>query len=632
MTPETASQEPMEAMREKIRTSSPGPGVYLMKAADNTILYVGKARNLKKRIASYFNAPGRLDSKTAVLVSKIEDFDTIVTGTEKEALILEANLIRQHRPRYNINLKDDKRYPSLRLGRKEPFPNLTIVRRVKKDGGRYFGPYSSAQAVRQTLKIINKAFKLRKCTTRRFKNRVRPCLHHQMDRCLGPCCFDVDPKRYNEIVQEVILFLKGRTPDLIKKIRRQMLAAAKAQAYEEAAVLRDKLLALEKTLEKQVTVINDFTDRDVIAASASRELGLVTLMTVRSGKLLGTSHFTFPDCLLGNRRLVGAFIQQYYAKGHFIPKEILVTAMPEDAELLAEQLTVGKGQKVVILRPQRGPKAKLSRMALENAENHLKDLVAVSAQEMQMLARLQKRLKLRRLPMRIECFDNSNISGSDPVAGMVVFEKGRPAKSEYRKYRIKGVAEPNDYAYMAEILGRRFREAGSAQRKGDGQAGNLPDLLMVDGGRGQLGIAQSVVAEIGIEGAFDMIGIAKRDEHKGELQDKIYKPRRINPVGFERDQDLLLFLQRVRDESHRFAISFHRRRREKRSLQSELDQVAGIGPKRRALLLQHFGSIQKIRAASLQELSGLPGISKQVARTLRAQLRNSKSNLPKTAK
>jgi excinuclease ABC subunit C len=608
-------------LKEKGKAASSRPGVYLMKAADESILYVGKARNLRKRIASYFNAPGRLDPKTAVLVAKIHDFDTIVTGTEKEALILEANLIRKHRPRYNINLKDDKRYPSLRLDMASTYPNLTIVRRIKKDGGRYFGPYSSAQAVRQTLKIIHKAFKLRKCSSKRFKNRVRPCLHFQMESCLAPCCFDIDPAQYADVVREVILFLKGRTPQLIQKIRQQMLAASGEQAYERAAALRDKIAALERTLEKQVTVINDFIDRDVIAASAAREMGLITLMTIRSGKLLGTSHFTFPECLIGNARLIGAFLQQYYAKAHFIPREILVSKMPEDADLLAGQLTAAKGRKVDILLPRRGPKAKLSRMALKNAENQLKDLAAVSAKDMETLARLQKRIKLRRIPIRIECFDNSNISGSDPVAAMVVFEKGRPAKSEYRKYRIRTVTEHNDYAYMAEILARRFRKTAKDQIPDSGEASHLPDLLMVDGGRGQLGIAMAVIRDLGIQGAFDVIGIAKKDECKGETQDKIYAPGRTNPLGFGKEQDLLLFLQRIRDESHRFAISFHRRSREKRSLQSALDKVPGVGKKRKAQLFETFGSIEKIRTATLEELSALPGISEKVARLIVKNLR-----------
>ena len=605
-------------IQDKLTRVSHEPGVYLMKDAAGHVLYVGKARDLRKRLASYFKSAGQLDNKVGILVDKISDFDTIITRTEKEALILESNLIKRHRPRYNVVLKDDKRYPSLRIDLNDKYPNFSIVRKIGKDKALYFGPFASAHAVRETLRTINKTFKLRKCKARDFKTRTRPCLHCQMDGCLAPCCLDVEPDVYGEQVNEAIMFLKGRTPDLIRKVKKQMESCAREQQFERAARLRDKIFYLERTIEKQIAVTTDFKDRDVYAIARSEESSVVTVMSVRSGFLTGTRHYSFTETLSTAEEMVAAFIRQYYERHPFIPDELLVSIDPADAELTAEWLGNFKKRKVKILRPKRGEKAQLVAVAVHNAENELSSLIASRSAEMDLLLRLQKKLKMKRLPDRIECFDNSNISGTQAVAAMVVFENARAKTSFYRKYRIKTVSEHDDYAYMEEVLTRRFGKGEAAKP--------YPDLLMVDGGKGQLNIAVAVTGALNLTHEFDIVGIAKKDEKKGESRDKILKPGRANPINFGRDEDLLLFLQRIRDEAHRFAISFHRKRRQKISLQSELDTIPGIGRKRKAALLQHFKSVKNIRAADADDISVLPGFNRGVAESILKALGSRNSN------
>ena len=596
-------------LNDKLSGAPNDPGVYLMKDAEGKVIYVGKAKNLKKRLSSYFKQSGQIDLKTRVLVKKVSSFDTIITRTEKEALILESNLIKQYRPRYNVILKDDKRYPSLCLDIKSQYPGLNIVRKIEKNGAQYFGPFSSSQAVRQTLKIIHKTFKLRKCKTKNFKQRSRPCLNYQIGACLAPCCHDVDSKTYDEIVKEVVLFLKGRTPELIKKIKKQMTSAARDQDYERAAMLRDKIFALEKVLEKQVAVTTDFKDRDVIAIADSPEILLIALLFVRGGYLLGKTRFSFTKTMSTESEMVSAFIRQYYEKTHFIPQEVLVPIPLEDTCVLEDWLTAINQKKVRILYPRRGENAQLVKMAAHNAQNSLKDLTASTDAAIDISVRLQKSLRMDKMPERIECFDNSNISGTEPVAGMVVFENGKPNKSLYRKYKIKTVNKQNDYAYMAEILTRRYGKGEKSKP--------YPDLLVVDGGKGHLNIAVSIIKKFKLEKNFGIIGIAKKDVNRGEINDKVYQPGRANPVNFGRAGDLLLFLQKIRDEAHRFAISFHRKRRDKKSLHSVFDTVPGIGKKRKEILLKHFGSFDKIRKATLEELESIPGIDRKIAEELK---------------
>jgi excinuclease ABC subunit C len=586
-------------------------GVYLMKNSHGQIIYVGKAGNLKKRLSAYFIRPAPLNMKTGVLIKQIADFDIIITATEKEALILESNLIKRHRPRYNILLKDDKRYPVLRLDIKYPYPNLTIARKIQNDGALYFGPYSSPGAVRKTLKFINKTFKVRKCRSKDVKPRTRPCLHCQIEGCMAPCCMDVNQQDYGQLIKEIVAFLKGRTPDLINDIKKDMFKASDEQDFEKAAKLRDKMLALKTTLEKQVTVTTDFIDRDVLGIASKHGNFLITQLVIRSGFLVGSHNYDFTDDLATKAEILEAFVKQHYEISHFIPKELLLPFEIEEAPLLEDWLGTLKNQKVSLIYPQRGEKVRLIEMASQNAESALKEWIASIFSDEDILFRLGKCLQMDRVPKRIECFDNSNLAGSEPVSAMVVFEHLKPKKSAYRKFRIKTVSEPDDYAYMEEVLKRRF-----GKRE---QSDSLPDLLMVDGGKGQLNIAVSVLKDMNLAGRFYSIGISKKDLNRGETKDKIYIPGRVNPINTP--SDLLLFLQRIRDEAHRFAITFHRTRRKKAAFHSILDEIPGIGKKRKQALLKYFGSMSKIRTATPEQLNLVPELNKMTAEAVYKALR-----------
>jgi len=584
------------------------PGVYLMKAADGRILYVGKARNLRKRLSAYFKTSTHSDSKIDALVGRIADIEIVLTRTEKEALILESNLIKRHRPRYNVVLKDDKRYPSLRLDPKEAYARFSVVRKIGEDDALYFGPFASAQAVRATLKVLNRTFKLRKCKAAEFRTRTRPCLHCQMNGCLAPCCRDVPPEVYREHVQEAVLFLKGRTQELLGKIRADMESSAAAQEYEKAARLRDKLFALQRTTEKQVAVTTDFMDRDVFAVASADGAAVITYLEVRGGFLTGSRHFGFPETMAAEDEMLGVFIRQFYEGRVLVPGELFVSHALDDEEWVEERLAAQKGQRVRIHRPERGEKARLLEMAMNNARTELETLLSRRSSGRELLLRLQRRLDLSCCPRRIECVDNSTLMGSDSVAGLVAFVDGRPEPSGFRRYRITGAAMSDDYASMSQILKRRLGKGPASEP--------FPDLLMVDGGKGQLGAALAVMKDLQIEGRMDVIGIAKKDPNRGEAQDKVFLPGRSNPVHFGREGDLLLFLQRVRDEAHRQAVSFHRRRHRATSLASVLDTIPGIGKVRKTRLIDHFGSIEAIRAATLVELSALPGFNRKLAETV----------------
>ncbi|MBL0731774.1 MAG: excinuclease ABC subunit UvrC, partial [Desulfosarcina sp.] len=417
---------------------------------------------------------------------------------------------------------------------------------------------------------------------------------------------------YDEIVAEVIMFLKGRTTELVQGIKSRMKSASEQEDFEKAAQLRDKMFALEKTLEKQVAVTTDLNDRDVLAVARITGKSLITLLTVRGGFLLGTRHFSFNETFSTDVEIIEAFIRQNYEDTPYIPKEILVSSLPDNSDMLEEFLSAAKGKKVRVLRPQRGEKSQLVNMAIKNAENRLREITASDAAIKDMLGRLKNKLRMDCVPLRVECFDNSNISGKDAVSAMVVFEDGQPDKSSYRKFKIKSAAKQDDYACMSEALTRRYGNGG--------KTGVYPDLLVVDGGKGQLNIAVSVIKDLNLFGKFEIIGIAKKDDEKGEVEDKIYKYGRINPVNMGKRGDTLLFLQRIRDEAHRFAISFHRRRRGKSFIHSELDDIPGVGGKRKKILLTHFKSIKKIRAATLDEISALPGMSSSVAKEVKKRL------------
>ena len=595
-------------LKEKLASLPSTPGVYLMKDGNGHVLYVGKARDLKKRVGSYFRDTGQKDLKTSLVIEKIDHFDTILTNTEKEALILESNLIKRHCPRYNVILKDDKRYPCLRLDVNRPYPNLTVVRKIEKDGALYFGPFPSAGAVRETLKVIHSTFKIRKCKSRTLKRRERPCLNYQMGLCLGPCSRPIAPEVYQAVVEEVIMFLKGRTPELIKDVRKQMGSAAAREDFEAAAAHRDRLFALERTLEKQVATTTDFKDRDVLGMARQGRAALMMVLFIRGGFLLGNRPFYFSEAIVSDAEMITSFVKQYYEGAPFVPEEVLLPTPPEDRALLEEWLSDLKGEKVRIMMPQRGEKARLVRMADQNAGKSLKEQLDAAMAEKALLDRLQRRLALERRPERIECFDLSNMAGTEGVGSMVVFEGGRPARAAYRKYRIKFAPGWDDYAMLREVLARRYKKVDAGQP--------LPDLLMVDGGKGQLSMAIAVLKALQLYGSFDLIGIAKKDPERGETEDKIYKPGRKNPVNLKKDTDVLLFLQRIRDEAHRSVITYHRKRRLMTCRRSVLEEIPGIGERRRTRLLKHFGSLKRIKAASVEELAAVPGMTRQAARAV----------------
>lgn len=603
------STQEMDRLSLQVAHVAAAPGVYQFKDRQGRILYVGKARNLRKRVQSYFQRGRPHDAKTRIMLKQVAAMETIITHTEKEALILESNLIKRHRPRYNVVLKDDKRYPALKLDITQDFPNLTIVRKIRKDGALYFGPYASSSAVRQTLKFIHKTFKLRKCHNKTFANRTRPCLNFQMGLCLGPCCKRVDQKTYQTVVEEVVAFLRGRTPALIKTVKEQMLHAAKTEKFEKAAQLRDKMQALERTLERQVTVASDLKDRDVIALVSGEDYSAASLLKVRGGFLMGGRQYLFEQAVGSKEEQMGVLLNQMYGSGNRVPHQILLSHLPDHPDAVSDWLTELRLRKVQLRVPRRGEKVHLLKMALQNAQKALDEKRQMDQANLEMLKRLQKRLHMENIPQRIECFDNSNLAGTHPVAAMAVFVMGHAYPKGYRHYRIAGDGKPDDYAYMSQVLKRRFGKS----REGE----PYPDLLLVDGGKGQLNVALNVLSGLGIHNKLNVAGIAKKDERIGESADKVYLPRRSNPVQFGRDQDLLLFLQRIRDESHRLAVSYQRKRRGKESLVSALDAIHGIGPRRKASLLKTYGSLKNIGQASEEELAQVPGISKKIARLVK---------------
>lgn len=589
-----------------------------MKDQNGKIIYVGKALNLKKRLASYFAGKSRHDMKTGVLIKKIADFETIITSNEHEALILESNLIKKHKPRYNIILKDDKNYPCLRIDITKPYPVLEVVRKIKNDAALYFGPYSSVYSVRSTLRKVNRIFRLRKCRENQFKNRSRPCLNFQIKACLGPCCNNVCEKEYNKVVKDVVLFLKGKAPKLVRKLKQEMKENAVKEQFEEAARIRDTIFAIEKTLEQQVAVSKDKRDRDVIFCTGLKEKAVVTILFVRSGNLIGTRYYHFDMGINQPHEILDAFIRQYYEKDAFLPGQILVSEKIENSKLLEHTLSIKKGKQVKILVPVRGEKKRIIEMAEQNGKKELEKLLSREAEAKDTLVMLQKLLHMPWFPERIECFDNSNIAGTDPVSAMVVFINGFADKAKYRKFIIKNAKGGDDYACMTEVLTRRFLT--------DEAHMDFPDLLLVDGGKGQISMAMAVLKELGLENRFKIAGIAKKDVDKGEDQDKIYLPNRSNPVNTSHAEKALFLLQRLRDEAHRFAITFQRKRRLKRAEVSILDQIPGIGPKRKHLLLKTYQGITRMKQASVEELASLPGMNITAAKILAAELGRTEKN------
>ncbi|MBW1668889.1 MAG: excinuclease ABC subunit UvrC [Deltaproteobacteria bacterium] len=576
------------------------PGVYLFKDDLGQILYIGKAKNLKKRVLTYFKSSGKIPHKTEIMINRARGLGVILTSTEKEAFILESNLIKKHLPRYNIILRDDKQYPWLRLDIKEPYPRLSIVRKPKKDGARYFGPFSSAQSVRQTLKLIDRVFQLRKCKSKHLPKRSRPCLNYQLGRCLGPCTHDIPLQRYKEVVKQVSLFLEGRNLELIKAMKKSMEEAAEKLDFEKAARTRDRIRAVERTIERQHVASAKSEDLDVVGLAQKNGAFQLAVLFVRKGYLTGSRDYFISSKQGSPPEVIEAFLKQYYPDRPLIPGRILVSESVEDIDGIEEWMSEIAGKRVHIEHPRRGEKLRLLRMAVANAESLLS--VKLQSQEQKILSQTQSTLKLRNLPRSVEGLDVSNISGKIAVGAFVSFLEGKPYKAGYRNYRIKGVEGIDDYAMVSEILARRLSREP------------LPDLFVIDGGKGHLQAAKKVVDNVCKEKQPELVAIAKKDD-KGH-KDRIFLPGRKNALTLRDDHPVLHFLMRIRDEAHRRAITHHRKLRGKVLKESILDEIPGIGEKRKKELLESFGDVEAISRATVEELSRLKGISTNLAENI----------------
>jgi len=660
-----------EELQRKLDTLPVQPGCYIMKDRAGAVVYVGKAVNLRARVAQYFQErTGDSRSFIPFLEDLLGDIEVMITPSEKDALLLENELIKKHRPRFNVRLRDDKNFISLRLSRSHPYPRLEVVRRVRKDGALYFGPYSSASSIRETLGIVNRHFQLRTCTDQVMANRRRPCLQYQIKRCPAPCVYSVPQEDYQRSVEEVALFLEGKADELTAQLGARMKDAAGKLEYERAAQLRDQLHAIERSLEKQRTVLGDAVDQDVLGFHREGGLLEIQLLFFRGGRLSGGRSFSFSKQEFPTEELLGSFLDQYYESGAFIPKELLLPMeLPEPASREA-WLSERKGERVRVHVPERGDKARLLEMASENARHNFDERQRTEKNAVETLQRLQSRLRLPRLPRRIECFDISTFQGQLTVGSQVVFTDGEPDKSGYRLFKVRGEAAGDDFASMFQVLTRRLQRGIDQQ--------DLPDLLLVDGGKGQLNVARAALKEVGLSVAdVPLAGLAKsrvledearfaarqgyavseawaaragpepqvtqlpheeevtlpsnatstptstrgRSRRKGRfVQDqverspeRVFLPGQKNPVVLRQNTGELFLLARLRDEAHRFAITYHRKLRRERNFRSVLEEIPGIGDKRKRSLLAHFGSLRRIRAAGPEEIARVEGFNTQLA-------------------
>lgn len=598
----------------KLRALPAKPGVYLFKDKEGKVIYVGKAANLNSRVRSYFGAPSNLSFKIQRLVSKIQDFEFVVTNSEQEALILECNMIKKYTPRYNVRLKDNKTFPYLKIDITEDWPGVYITRRVQKDGARYFGPFASAGSVRKTLRLIKKIFPFRSCSKRIEGKDKRPCLDYYIRRCLGPCIGAVEKQEYHDLINQVILFLQGKQELILRELNAKMKAAAQQLQFERAALLRDQIKAIKKVIEGQRIAITLQGEKDVIGLAQNEKLAYVELFSIRNNKLIGQDHFIMEGSQGESpRQIMTSFVKQYYASASYIPPLILLQHPVDEPAMLSEWLGQQRGSRVELQVPQRGAKKKLVDTTAENAARGLE---LAQAEEMKVevissgLQELKNRLRLPKMPRRIECYDVSNIQGALAVGSMVVLEKGWPKPAHYRRFRIKTVAGADDYAMIQETLRRRFKR-GLA---GEGTWAISPNLVLIDGGRGQLNAALEVRRELGLD-SIPMVSLAKENE-------EVFLPGNPQPVYIAKDSPALHILQRARDEAHRFAISYHQKLRHKEVIASTLDNIPGIGPKRKKALLKKFGSIQAIKEASLEELSQTEGMTSTLAQKVKEYLVN----------
>jgi excinuclease ABC subunit C len=646
------------------------PGVYLMKDQRGKVIYVGKAASLRVRVRQYFQ-PNTGDSRDFVplLEGIVGDIETVVTSNEKEALLLENTLIKKHQPRFNVKLTDDKNFLVLRLDPRAEWPRLEVGRRIREDGAYYFGPYHSASSAREALRVVNRHFQLRTCTDHVLHNRRRPCLQYQIKRCPGPCVLPVPPEEYADQVRDVRLFLEGKNDELLERLRGRMKDASGRTEFERAAAVRDQLRALESSLESQRVVSTDFVDQDVIGFHREGMALELVVLSIRQGKMTGSRAFSFAEQEFPDQEILSSFLGLYYDLTAVPPDEVLlpfpITDAALKAEWLAEKRPAGsRRRKVEILVPQRGARRDLVELARKNASVSYTSRRNAREDAELMLAKLQKRLRLPKMPRVIECYDISHVQGAETVASMVVFVDGRPEKTRYRTFKVqRAEGSPDDFASMYEVLSRRFRRARELPPEDEQSTWRLPDLLVVDGGKGQLGMALAAARDVGIDVrpgvGLPMVGLAKErdasddgdpeastapsqppprqtvgeeggsplrppprqtvgEEGGNALRrpDRIFLPHAKDAIPIRRDSAEMFVLQHLRDEAHRFAVTFHRSQRKRRTLRSAIADIPGIGTTRQRALLRHFGSLKKIREASLEALLAVPGINRKIGQAV----------------
>ena len=622
---------------EQLSRVPTGPGVYIMRDAESHVIYVGKAANLRSRMRSYFGSPLSMEPKTRALSESISDFEYVVTHTEQEAMHLEAELVKRHQPLFNIRLKDDKHYPYLKVDLADPWPRVYITRRVEKDGGRYFGPFANAGSVRRTLDLVNKLFPWRSCTKTITGTDARPCLDYYINRCIAPCTSYCTKEEYDEVIRQVMLFLEGRTDEVVRHLKREMAAASVALEYERAGRVRDQLQAIERVTERQTVASTRPAEEDVFGLARDEADAVVQVLFVRGTRMVGADSFTMDGTKdEADADIIASFVKQFYESATYVPRRVIVpVALPEQA-MIEAMLSDRRGTKVEVLAPQRGEKRGLVEMATKNARESM-DMARVkwmadAGKREAALDDLEEALDLPARPVRIECYDISNIQGTSSVGSMVVFHDGHPRPQEYRRFRIKTVEGANDFASMAEVLRRRFRRAreqllrdtgaeapeveapeADARRNGrDESFAALPDLVIIDGGKGQLSAALDVMREMGVK-EIPAVGLAKQHE-------EIYVQDVSEPVILPRTSQALYLVQRIRDEAHRFAITYHRGLRKKAGFQSALDTIPGVGPKRKKALLRKFGSVRGIREATVEDLASTVGFTAKLAEQVKAAL------------
>lgn len=588
-------------MKERLGSVPLKPGVYLYKDKEDKVIYVGKAKALRNRMRSYFQSNDKLHPKVRAMMNRVADFDFIVTNSEVEALILENNLIKAYKPRYNIELRDDKTYPYLKVTTGDEFPRVCITREKKDGVSRYFGPYTDVNSLRETLKILTGVFPLRTCRT--LKKQPRACLNRDIEKCLAPCAGLVSAEEYRETVAALINFMEGNSRELLHSLQEQMQEASSRLEFEKAARIRDKINSIKKIGEKQKINFENPYDIDVIGMFSGEKRSLVLVFKIRSGRIIAKDTFWLNRAINEEEaELLEFFLKHYYDENFDIPAEVLMSQLPAELELVEEWLRTKTGYKVTLRVPQRGSKKDMLDMVLDNATLLWEEKQQQEAGNTKALVHLSQVLNLEVVPERIECYDISHLAGEETVASMVVFTGGMPDKKAYRRFKIK-TDQNNDYASMSEVIGRRFKEA----RQGNAAFLPEPDLIIIDGGLGQVNIAKRVLDELRVD--IPVFGLAEKHE-------EIFTPSVGEPLRLSRRDDGLKLLQRLRDEAHRFAIEYNRKRRERKIRSSALDSIAGVGEKRKKALLAHFGSVARIRQAAVDEISLVPGMNRKVAQNI----------------